>query len=146
MFWPKLGFQISGFSAETVPLYFGGFGRKIVFCPEATINNVISANLSLAILVLERPHARVQNGQPVPSRMGPRCCTTSRAHLYPISGGTSIRQVAATTEDEKHKAWGGSWFWSREVSVSHGNKGLAMSCKNMAHLRCHQLIFNSQTV
>ena len=59
---------------------------------QTTRKIVISANLFLAILALRcAPLNGYRNGPQLPSRMGPRCCTTSRANLYPFRGGTSTK-------------------------------------------------------
>ena len=119
---PKTGFQFSGFSAEIVPLHFWGFGLKTVFPWSHHKNRDFSKNC-LAILVLfVDPPTWFENGPPVPSTMGPRWCTTSRAHVYPFCGGTSFRQVAATVEHERSQTRGGSGFWSRVVWKSWQQK------------------------
>ena len=130
---PKIGFQLFAFSAETVPPYFGVFGPKIVFCPQATRKIVISDKFLLSTFALfapPPPGARCKNG-----RNSPRCYTTSRAHLGPFQGGTRKRQVAATAEDKIDKAAGGSGFLSRELCPSPGKKGpplVSMNCIHMA--------------
>ena len=129
-------FPISSFLSDNkVPVFrllclnsaslFWGFCLKHVFCPKTTAKEVNSANYSFAILALfVDPLTWFKNRPPLPWITGSRCCTTSRAHFSTLWGGTSVRQVAATAENDKHQTHGGKGFWSRELSASHGNKGL----------------------
>ena len=115
---PKMGFQFSGFLAEIVRLYFLGFGPKNWFCPEARIKLVISANFCLANLaLLYDALTGYKTGLPLPSRLDPRYCTTSRAHKYAFRRGTTIRQAAVTSLDQKRQTRRGNGFCSL-----HGNK------------------------
>ena len=82
---PKIVFQFASFSAEIVPLYFGVLAYNCVL-PSNHCGNCDFSNF---------PCDAVQHRGPI---------------LYPSRGGPLIRQVAATTENQKHKAQGPNGF------------------------------------